>query len=484
MKRIISSLLIVALLAISLVGCGAKEVDRKNSAIYTDNFEITTSVLTYYFNAQYLTFLNTYGNNLESLGLDTTKPLAEQDCTIAGGTNWYDYFMDIAKERLTQCLVVSEQAKLDGVKLNKESKKEVENVKKTILADAKDKGFSTEDYITKNFGKGVTLDDIIKCTEMERLTSQYYDTFVKKLDISEDAMNKYYEGHKKSYCTVDYMAFSFPIETSDQLEINDIHARAISLSESPSPEKFKEGVRKYLSEYYQENYVSLKSEEIESKVDTAIENITINDATYSGASAASRWAFADERKAGDGHVIKNEEQNSFDVYYLVSAPTREDTHITTIRQILIDPDNYKNAKAAKKQAEEILETLKANDFSKKEFIKLASEYSDDTETATTGGLYENITKGMLKDAKALEEWVFSFERFSGDSAVIKTGTYGYHIVYIEEKGEPVWLEQVRNGFKNARFEDYISDLCDEYMVYENNNIIYKITEVDQSAFEI
>lgn len=484
MKKIISSLLICALLTVSLFGCGKKEIDRTKSAIYTDNFEITTSILTYYFNAQYLTFLTTYKGNLDAIGLDPSVPLAEQECGIASGTNWYDYFMDIAKERLTQCLVVAEQAKIDGVKLNKKSLKEVDEVKNTIVADAKDKGLSTEDYITKNFGKGVTLDDIIECTKMEKLTSQYYDTFVKDLDTSEDAMEKYFEGHKKSYCTVDYMVFSFPIDTTDQLEINEIHGRAINLSESPSPEKFKEGVKKYLYEYYENNYVSLSSEEIESKVEAAIANISITNAPYSSSSSASRWAFSDERNAGDGIVIKNEEQNSYDVYYLVSAPKREETHITTIRQILIDPDNYKNAKAAKKQANEILETLKSREFNKKDFIKLASEYSDDETTATSGGLYKDITVGMLKDAPEVEEWLFSLERFAGDSAVIKTAAHGYHVVYIESKGVPVWLEQVKTGFKSSRFEDYISELCDEYMVYENNNIIYKITEVDKSESEI
>lgn len=483
MKRILSALLTSVLLTVFLFGCAAKNVDRTKSAIYTDNFEITTDTLTYLFNAQYLTFLNTYGGKLETIGLDTTKPLSEQECGISSGTNWYDYFMDIAKERLTQCLVIAEQAKIDGVKLSKASLKEVEKVKNTIIADAKDKGLSTEDYITKNFGKDVTIDTIVECTKMERLTTEYYDSFVKELDTSESAMEDYFEGHKKSYCTVDYMAFSFPITTTDQLEINDIHKRALDLSESPTPEKFKDGIKKYLSEYYEENYANLSSQEIESKVDAAIKNITINDAAYSGASTASRWAFADERVAGDGYVFENKEQNSYDVYYLVSPPTRNETHITTMRQIIIDPDNYKNAKSAKKQANEILETLKSREFNKKDFIKLASEYSDDEATATSGGLYKDITVGMLKDAPEVEDWLFSLERFTGDSAVIKTAAHGYHIVYIESKGDPVWLEQVRAGFKSSRFEDCISELCDKYMVYENNNIIYKITEVDQSEFE-
>lgn len=484
MKKFICSLLICALLTVSLFGCGEKEIDRTKSAIYTDNFEITTSILTYFFNAQYLTFLNAYGDNLEAIGLDTTLPLSEQACGLDSSTNWYDYFMDISKERLTQCLVISEQAKIDGVELNKDLLKEVDEVKNAIIADAKDKGLSTEDYIVKTFGKGVTLDDIIECTKLEKLASLYYDSFVEDLDTSETAMEKYYEGHKKSYCTVDYMAFSFPIDTNDQLEINDLHGRAITISEAPSPEKFLSGIRDYLFEYYQENYVSLSSEEIESKVDAATANIRVNNASYSGSSSASRWAFSDERIAGDGIVIKNEEQSTFDVYYLVTPPTRNETHITTMRQILIDPDDYKNGKAAKKKAEEILKTLEGNNFDKKEFIKLAAEYSADTATATSGGLYENLTVGMLKDADEVEEWLFSLERFQGDSAVIKTDAHGYHVVYIEEKGNPVWLEQVTNGFKNSRFEDYVSDLCDEYMVYENNNIIYKITEVDQSAFEI
>ncbi len=484
MKNFISALMICLLLIGTLWGCAEKEIDRTKSAIYTDNFEITTGVLTYYFNAQYLSFLNAYGENLDNIGLDTSKPLSEQECSISSGTTWYDYFMDAAKERLTQCIVISEQAKLDNKGLNKASLKEVEQIKETIVADAKDKNLSTEDYIVSTFGEGVTLNDIVECTKFEKLATQYYNAFVKTLNTDEKTVEDYFEGHKKAYCTVDYMSFSFPVNTTDQIEINDIHQKAIDLSESQSPKIFKKTVEQYLYDYYQEKDEELSKKEIKKATDKVLAEITVNDASYSSASYASRWAFSDEREINDGLVIKNEEQNSYDVYYLISLPKRDETRLTTIRQILIDPADYKNSKAAKKEAEEILDTLKERDFNKKDFISIAAEYSADSDTATSGGLYKDLTTGMLKDAKEIEDWLFLEERAKGDSAIIKTKSYGWHIVYVENIGDPVWLTQSRLGFQNSRFEDYISELCDNFMVYENNNIIYKITEVDHSNFQV
>lgn len=483
MRKIISIILLCALFCTAFVGCSSKEIDRTKSAIYTDNFEITSGMLSYYFNVQYLAFLNTYGDNLEQIGLDTSKPLSEQTCSFSSNTNWYDYFMDIAKERLTQCLVISEQAKIEGKKLTKTELKEVTDLEKEILADAKEKDLSTEKYIANTFGDTVSLDDIIACTKMEKLTSKYYDNFISTLDTSEEAMEDYYEGHKKTYCTVDYLCFSFPIETSDQLEINKIHQKAIDLSESKSQEDFIKSAEDFLRDYYDGNYPNLSEIEADRMIDNAKKNMQVTNASYNGSSAASRWAFNDERVENQGIVIKNDEQKSYDVYYLTKLPTRDENKLTTIRQILIDPADYKNTEDAQSGANEILEQLKEAEFSKEAFVRLAAEYSTDTATATNGGLYERLTKGALKDAQEIEDWLFFEGRTVGDSTVIETKEYGLHIIYVEDQGDPVWLEQVRQGFQNARFEDYIGELSDEYMIYENNNIIYKITETDQSNFE-
>ncbi len=483
MKKIISIILICLLACVTIAGCDSKEVDRTKSAIYTDNFEITTGMLSYYFNVQYISFLNRYADSLDEIGLDTSKPLSEQPCSFSRNTNWYDYFMDIAKERLTQCLIISEQAKIDGKKLNKAELKEVDDLKKEISADAKEKKLSTEKYITDTFGDAVSLEDIIACTKLEKLTSKYYKDFTSTLDTREEAMEDYFEGHKKTYCTVDYLFFSLPINTTDQIETNSIHQKAIDISESKTAEDFIKSARQYIYDYYDGNYPDLSEKEVDTIVDTAEKNMKVTNEPYNSASAASRWAFSDKRVEKDGIVIKNDEQNSYDVYYLIKLPSREEHKLTTIRQILIDPADYKNDKAAKKQANQILEQLQNAKFSKEEFVRLAAEYSTDTATATLGGLYENLSKGALKDAKEIENWIFADDRLVGDSAIIETKAYGIHIVYIEHQGDPVWLEQVRQGFMNARFEDYISELCDEYMVYENNNIIYKITETDQSGFE-
>lgn len=479
MKRIISIFLSLSMIITAFSGCKDKEVDRTKSAIYTQNFEITTGMLTYYFNAQYLGFINAYKDNLESIGLDTSLPLSEQECSL-NGSNWYDYFMDIAIDKLTQCLIISEQASIDGKKLNASEKEKVKDVENTIKADSEKNNLSTEDYIKKTFGKGVTLNDIIKCSEMENLTTKYYNNFIKDLDTDQTDMEKYYDQHKKSYSKIDYMFFSLPITDTDELEINKIYDIALKLGESKSEKDFKNGVEEYVEKYLETEYPNYSDEKISEKVIEALNGLTYSSVSYDSSSEAARWAFDDNRKEGDTTVIKNEEQNSYDVYYLLASPYREEYKLTTIRQILIDPADYKTKNAAKEQANKLLDQLTAENFSENVFKNLCSEYSADTDTATNGGLYKDLVKGSFKDADEIEEWVFDAERKVSDSTVIKTKNYGYHIIYIEEQGDPIWLDISREDFENSQFEEYILDLSDNFMVYENNNIIYKINEVSFS----
>lgn len=52
----------------------------------------------YVYNMQYMNIINSYGDYASLIGLDTSKPLDEQKCTMSGDKGedytWDDYFMD------------------------------------------------------------------------------------------------------------------------------------------------------------------------------------------------------------------------------------------------------------------------------------------------------------------------------------------------------------------------------------------------------
>ena len=87
------------------------------------------------------------------------------------------------------------------------------------------------------------------------------------------------------------------------------------------------------------------------------------------------------------------------------------------------------------------------------------------------------------NAEELEEWIFDASRKNGDITLLQTDEYGYHVVYIEKIGEPVWLLRSREGMVNARFSEYISDMGDDYVVYMNDNVIYSVSEAEIETAE-
>ena len=138
MKKLISAMMALTLVLTCFAGCGKKERDTSTLAMYTENYSVTKSMLTYCFNSQYLSFVTANRENLEAYGLDTTQPLDKQECPL-NNANWYDYFMDVAKSRLEQCLIVAEKATADGKKLSEAEEKAIEAELEVLKSEAKKK---------------------------------------------------------------------------------------------------------------------------------------------------------------------------------------------------------------------------------------------------------------------------------------------------------------------------------------------------------
>ncbi|MFZ3136687.1 MAG: peptidylprolyl isomerase [Thermodesulfovibrionales bacterium] len=101
------------------------------------------------------------------------------------------------------------------------------------------------------------------------------------------------------------------------------------------------------------------------------------------------------------------------------------------RHILIKTDpsaSGEEKKKAKEKAEEILKKIKAGE----DFVKLATDVSDDTATKTNGGELGFFSKGRM--VTPFEDAAFSLK--PGEVSGIVETQFGYHIIKVEEKKEP------------------------------------------------
>ena len=133
---------------------------------------------------------------------------------------------------------------------------------------------------------------------------------------------------------------------------------------------------------------------------------------------------------------------------------------SSVRHILIGPEVDEGAAEATdaqwaaclEQAEKILQEWKDGDATEESFAALVPKYTEDTGSATTGGLYENIYPGASYVEDFLS-WSVSMERKPGDTDIVKS-QFGYHIMYFVS-GEPYWYLCARS--------QYISDTMSQTM---------------------
>ena len=205
------ALILVACLVLSYVVSSGVLV-RARTAIKSDNYKISGSILTYFFYAQYQNFLSYYGSYASYFGLDTSKSLKSQ--SFSETQTWYEYFMDATATQLTQIVTLCEGAKEAGVSLDADDKAEIEESIETLKNYAKESSVTVSTYIAQRFGSGVTLSDIRKATEMSKLASKYQEKLLEefKAALTDDELQKYVDENKSSFFTADVLKYVFKAE--------------------------------------------------------------------------------------------------------------------------------------------------------------------------------------------------------------------------------------------------------------------------------
>ncbi|MBE6758177.1 MAG: hypothetical protein E7552_06495 [Ruminococcaceae bacterium] len=408
---VVSAVAAVAILGGAIFGIwNNKRINSNDYQIHhtiaakSKNYKVTKAMMTYFTASTYMNYCSNYEDQLEDLGLDTSKDLSLQPCAYDDSITWHDYFVDTTKDTVTWMLSFAEQARADGVELTQEYK---DLMKETLDATK-----------PENFGEDLTLDDVQACLELYYMAVLQEEKVRAANVATEENINAWADKNNKTLLRADYTYYNIPYGTGAYYA-DEAAARAMAdrLLNSTEEEFIATAKAELLARGVYANAETLEAQ--------FASNYLRNDYAYREDDGFSDWLFAADTKAGDTKLVERAESRSLAVYLCRTAASRDSEPVVDVRHILFTEETYESDEAAKAKAEEVLKTWQDGEATAESFGALAKEFTEDS-NADKGGLYEGVTQGQM--VQTFNDWCFDTTRKTGDTGIVKTD-YGYHVMY-------------------------------------------------------
>ena len=502
----IAVILVVALvIAVTtfIKGSGIKE--KNTVAAVIGDHEINGVEMSYYYadslQNNYQRWSETYGESLSlymsMMGLDLTQPLNSQ--TYSDGTTWADYFVDIALSTAQRDYLLSDLAADEGFTITEESAELLDQTFENLPLIATLYGYSdVETYLHATYGPGASEESYRAYAERSALASDYYTAHTENLVISDADIRAYEADKFDEFSSFSYASYTLSYSYFLQGGTADEEGNVTYTEEE------KEAARAAAKAAAESLPQCATVEELNAAIaglnlsDNAITAATVynNVLSTSVNSNVRQWMTDSSRKVGDFTVVGNESTTtdangvettttgSYTAYVFMGRNDNTDPMInvrhilaafeggsTNENGVLVYSDDEKAAALAR--AESALELYEMGDKTEDAFADLAVSNSDDTGSASNGGLIEGIAAGSGEYVQAFTDWSVDPVRKSGDTGIIET-EYGYHVMYFVGQGELSY----RDGMISERIkEERIGTWYDEVLA------IADIVEKDTSTLK-
>ncbi len=503
---VIVVLAIVAAIASRFYG---KYQEANGPYITVGDHEISRGEFDYYYNNSYYSYLNTYGNYISYFGLDTSKPLDQQQ--YSDTQTWKDYFEEQAVNQIKLIYALKDAGEAEG--FTHDSAQEVEDALQTVKSSADSADVKLADYLKQQFGEYMSEDKFKGYVEDSSYAGAYYEKIDGEISVSEDEITDYYNENKANYDSVDFLQCTInadipeteeaaPAETeasasAETDETAETETETMSEEESEALEAEKEAAReaamneakaqaeKMVAEASGKEAFLAAYEKYASDPEATAEHIQVSKSTIVPAQAGE-WLFDDARQAGDVEMFENADGDSYEIFffedrYLVHEKT------VKMRHILLQYEEEEAAEeteaaaeteetgvseeekaAVKAEAEKIYQEWKDGDASEDSFAELANTYSEDTGSNTNGGLYEAVYNGRMVDS--INQWLFDDARKAGDTELIES-EYGWHIVYFVGEDAERWQVNIKDLLHSNKIEEKITGLTDGLEVVDKKGVL-------------
>lgn len=484
--------IVVGLLIAAIIILNTNLFYTGTTAVQIGDQSYNTAQFSYYYKTQYYNFVQNYGSYASMLGLDTSSPLKKQTCSmLSDGGSWYDYFKQQALSMMEQVTAMSDYAKKNNITLTSDEEAEIDTEMQSYATSASsNKNYSTTSaYLSALFGRG--CDEALVRGELERtaLARKAYTTVSDSYTFTDAELEKEYQTKKDDFDTFDYTYYMVEAKqvataastatdtTATNTTATDTTAQTAVTAETmaeakATADKIAAAVKSG------EAAQALSFDEAVKEITGSQDNSATAQTGISGSSITgdyAEWLKDASRKAGDITVVESADTG----YWVVQFNGRDDNHyqMAQVRHILIkaeassDGTYTDEAKAtAKAKAQKIYDEWLAGDKTEDSFAALAKQYSEDTGSASNGGLYDSIYKG--ETVEEFNNFCFASGRKTGDTGIVygeaaassssDSGYAGYHIIYYVGLGDLYSSYLAKNQLVSDKISAWQTDLLKGY----------------------
>jgi len=436
-------------------------IRRTVPVVTVDGIGFNTAEFEFFFNSEYMEYANFMsqfqgmGGMLPEQGIPLSRQIYDIDQETGEETTWADYFVEGTINRLINLVSIYKVARENGFELSEEDRETIEQEFSMMSMQSMFSGFpSVDSYLKQVFGAGMNEKVFFEVQEFMTIASAYSMHVRDSFEYSANELAEHYAENANTLDVINYRQFMVTIEYLDyddfasdeefnqatEAALEEARFRAAEIIEGINSEpEFIEAAGEYM-EYYSDPESTLRMTQA-GRLDVS----------------TSDWLLDETRSYGDTGLFDTDQGTN-----IVLFVSRDDNNYRTVgmRQILIlreqidpmefpggdfDPDYLQALETAEREtterAEEIYMQFVASGETEAAFNELMLEFSDDT---TPDGTYSDITKysyqseyfSTMKVVPEIEEWLFYEGRVVGDTELIHTSDFGYHLLYFNGLGEP------------------------------------------------
>ena len=417
-KAILVVVVVAVLLAASLV-INSNLLQRTLPAVKIGSTSYTAAETDVFYRSTYNSYYSNYSSYIQSLfGSDTdvdsyVKMFTGLDRSVAldqqmynEEQTWADYMLELTQENMQQVTALCEDAQRSGYSLSQEALDDIEAEISSLETNAKQYGYSSlEQFLTMNYGKGVTADVLRSVMQKMETASQYAAQVDEGRSYTDEQKEAYYAAHADELDNISY--YSILLSSSNSAFAPQTEAEtAETAEEAPTAEGTEALTETAEAEVAAAETLAPAPVEANGETEAAPAEEPVAEDAAPAEEPVAEDAAPEEAPVAEAEAAAPASSSNLSADGVTVATGTE----------LSEEEEAARVAAARAAAERLSWSPDPESF-----VAACAEYGSTPSLQTTAG--ENLPD-------ALREWLVSPERWSGEMTSIETDSGAYAVCFM------------------------------------------------------